>query len=249
MTIITKKPGRRNPHRVVASIGKPVEVLRDGRGIYGIGVSAAFDIEALAWKCGIDDPHLYPSRPGDLILRPDLLLGNEQRPHVPAVLQKITGGFRHGMFANFREERLRQVVHHEALRRAGLPWPPPDSLRIRYWSTDKKKQVRNRQIYHGLRRGSLCIINKLIGQAIEEAADPIALKIARRFGFKHRETIYRAGARSRRASQVAETFPVLAFVIYCDDMSRESNRGDDSGGRTTRLEPTSIRQGCKKPQP
>jgi hypothetical protein len=35
----------------------PVELLRDGRGIYGIGVSDWFDDEAICWSCGIEfDP-------------------------------------------------------------------------------------------------------------------------------------------------------------------------------------------------
>jgi hypothetical protein len=209
----------------MSDTGKPVELLRDGRGIYGIGVSDGFDIEALAWACGIDDPHLYPSHPRNLIMRPDMLPphGDKQNSYCFAVLQKITGGFRHGMFTHSREEQLRQLVHHEALNRAGLPWPPLDD-QVRYWSADKNQQVRNRQIYHGLRRGSLHIINKLIGQLIEQAADPIAVRIARRFSFRYREAIYRASARSRRALQLAETFPVLAFVIYCKDMYRESEQ-------------------------
>ncbi len=113
----------------MTGIGKPVELLRDGRGIYGIGVSDEFDIEALAWACGIDDLHLYPLRPSNLILRSDLLGDNKQKHRPSAVLQRITGGFRHGMFANFCEEHLRRVIHHEALNRAGLPWPPKSAWR------------------------------------------------------------------------------------------------------------------------
>src|SRR5262249_12154624 len=71
----------------------PVELLKDGRGIYGIGVSDAFDFEAIAWVCGIDKPHLCSSRPRNLILRPDLLRDREKSDYVSAVLQKITGGF------------------------------------------------------------------------------------------------------------------------------------------------------------
>jgi hypothetical protein len=42
----------------------PVELLRDQRGVYGIGVSDLFDLEAVAWSCGIEpEPHLSrPSR-------------------------------------------------------------------------------------------------------------------------------------------------------------------------------------------
>jgi hypothetical protein len=208
----------------ISNVAKPVELLRDSKGIYGVGISDAFDIEALAWACGIDNPHVF-HHPGNLILRPDWLscCNEKQKYRGFAVLQKITGGFRHGLFAKALEEGLRQVVHHDALNRIGLPWPPP-AHQAPYWSADKKQQARNRQIYHGLRLGSLHIINKLIGQLSEEAAEPIALKIARRFSFAYRETIYRAGARSRYALQLAETFPVLAFVIYCTDMSRQSER-------------------------
>ena len=33
---------------------EPVELLRDRQGVYGIGISDAYDIEALAWACGVD---------------------------------------------------------------------------------------------------------------------------------------------------------------------------------------------------
>src|SRR5262245_52754269 len=124
---------------------KPVELLRDRRGIYGIGVSDVYDIEALAWACGVDPRDPWQTKPVDnLIFRPDMLQFGKQCHFRPfAVLQKITGGFRHGMFTHSREERLRQFVHHEALIRAGLPWPPPQEKGIKYWSRDKKQQDRN----------------------------------------------------------------------------------------------------------
>jgi hypothetical protein len=65
--------------------------------------------------------------------------------------------------------------------------------------------------------GSLRVVNRLIGAALEAAADADAVKAARRFAFEHRESIYRAGALSRRALQLAETFPVLALAIYAED--------------------------------
>ena len=197
---------------------KPVELLRDRRGIYGIGVSDPYDIEALAWACGAGPRDTYRTpHVGNLILRPDMLQSGKECEYRPgAVLQKIIGGFRHGMFTHSNEERLRQVIHHEALIRAGLPWPPQHEKGIKYWSRDKKQQDRNRQIYHGLRLGSLHVINKLIDRVLREAADQDALKVARRFAFRqgYRESIYRAGAKSRRALQLAETFPVLALAVF-----------------------------------
>ena len=56
----------------------------------------------------------------------------------------------------------------------------------------------------------------MIGAALEAAADADAVKAARRFAFAHRESIYRAGALSRRALQLTETFPVLALAIYAE---------------------------------
>jgi hypothetical protein len=196
---------------------EPVELLRDRQGVYGIGVSDAYDIEALAWACGVIPKNTFETpRVHNLILRPDLLqLGKQCHYGRPfAVLQKITGGFQHGMFTHSREENLRRVVHHEALNRAGLPWPPTNEGDTKYWSRDKKQQDRNRQIYHGLRLRSLHVINKLIGRTLREAADPDALKIARRFAFRYRESIYCAGAKSRRAMQLAHAFPVLALAVY-----------------------------------
>ena len=192
----------------------PVELLRDARGIYGIGITEPHDLEALAWSCGIDTEKTYILRPPPpLILRPDCL-ERAKRPHgYGAALQKIVGGFRHGPFEHTAEERLRQFIHHEALQRAGLPWPPRDD-RERWWSNDKAQQARNRGVYHGLRLLSVGVINRLIGELHEAAADPDAIRAARRFTLRHREDVYRACALSRRALQLVETFPVAALAIY-----------------------------------
>jgi hypothetical protein len=211
------------PRFVYDSAPHPVELLRDQRGVYGIGVSDLFDSEAIAWSCGIEpEPHTFERPPSDLILRPDRLLDSRTNDALlgTAVLQKIAGGFRRGPFMHTREEQLRRFIHHEALNRAALPWPPPPgdspSGFPQWWSADKKQQARNRGIYHGLRRLSLHVVNHLIGVALEAAADADAVKAARRFAFAHRESIYRAAALSRRALQLTETFPVLALAIYAE---------------------------------
>jgi hypothetical protein len=95
----------------VTSNPMPVELLRDGRGVYGIGISDFYRKVR---------PHDYDlKKPHTLILRPDRF---DDTPPVGAVLQKIIGGFRRGIFHDSLEEKF---LHHEALRRAGLPWPPP----------------------------------------------------------------------------------------------------------------------------
>jgi hypothetical protein len=103
------------------ALPEPIELLRDQRGVYGIGVSDLFDLEGVALSCGIEpEPHDFRIPPA-LILRPDRLDDTSRKPH-PAVLQKITGGFRRGPFSRTHEEQLRQFIHHEALRRADLQW-------------------------------------------------------------------------------------------------------------------------------
>lgn len=219
----------------------PVELLRDGRGIYGIGIPEGFEtIEDAALRCGVDDPwHYSHPSPSALILRPDWF--PDTKPGLGyAVLQKIAGGFPGGPFRHAHEEELRWFIHQEALKRAGL-WEPrsPD---LEWWAdkNDKKRQARNRAIYHGLRHQSLRTINWLIGKALEEAADMDAVRAARRFTFRYREDIYRACALSRRAMQLCETFPVLAVAVYGSNLyhpkdvsERKSNAAHlvDRGGR------------------
>ena len=42
----------------------PVELLRDARDIYGIGITEPHDLEALAWSCGMDTEETYiPAAP------------------------------------------------------------------------------------------------------------------------------------------------------------------------------------------
>ena len=188
-----------------ASRVMPVELLSDRLGVYGIGVSDLFNRAARHFK--------YEHPQGVLILRPDRFVDTEPRN---AVLQKITGGFRRSIFHRSIEEELRRFVHHEALRRTGLPWPPSQPDDPPWWSADKKQQERNRRVYHGKRLLSLHVINRLIGKALEEAADADAIKAARRFSFEHRERIYRASALSHRALQLTDTFPALALAIYSD---------------------------------
>ena len=194
----------------------PVQLLRDQRGVYGIGVAKEYDEEALVRMCGVERARaVYVPQP--IILRPDYL----ERPlpvrQHSAALQKITGGFRRGIFRRTTEEALRKFAHHEALERAGLPYPPPhDSEQPdrRWWSTDKARQVENQRKYHGLRLLSLSLVNRLIGQLIEEAADRDAIRAARRFTLEYREDLYRYGALSKRALQLTDSFPVLALALY-----------------------------------
>jgi hypothetical protein len=196
-------------------IRRPVRLLRDDHGIYGIGSDPIVESET-------------PRReiPLTLILRSDRWANVEVDDHLNhlsrhgwyPILQAITVGRWRGSRSSL-EERLRCEVHHELLRRAGLVneslseegFPQP---RKKWWSSNRKQQDRNRRKFHGLKVTSVVIVNTLIRQALAEAADQSALKVARRFPFVYRYPIYRAAALSPRALQLAETFPVLAAALY-----------------------------------
>jgi hypothetical protein len=191
-------------------VAHSVELLRDAKGVYGVGI---------AKEAEIHDHY----RPSDLILRPDRLWESKTNR---AALQMITGGFRHGMFSRMSEESLRRVVHHGMLRRAGFAWPPRDGpgLNATYWSLDREEQTRNRKIYHGLRLGSLAVVNRLISKALEEAADQQAVALARRFRLERRYRIYRAATLSHRVLQLTDAFPVLGLVLFANDYARATAR-------------------------
>jgi hypothetical protein len=188
----------------------PVEMLRDRKGVFGIGVSQNSDFGSLAWTRGIAEPGFSVPRP--LILRTDYFASTKPNG---AVLQKIAGSHR-SIFRYSTEESLRQFIHHEALERAGLPVRGNVASNLQWWSNDKTKQVENRRTYHGLRLLSLGVVNQLIGELIEAAADPDAIRAARRYPFRYREQIYRASARSRHALQLSDTFPLAALAIYAN---------------------------------
>ena len=61
------------PAAAEMDVPMPVELLRDERGIHGIGVSDLFDHEAIAWSCGVE-PDLYrspaPAKRPNLAARP-----------------------------------------------------------------------------------------------------------------------------------------------------------------------------------
>src|SRR5262249_30264814 len=57
-------------------------------------------------------------------------------------------------------------------------------------------------------------LNGMLKRLISEAAEPNALKLARRFHPLFRENIYRAAAISKPASQLIDAFPLLGLAIY-----------------------------------
>jgi len=212
-----------------------VQLLSNAKGVYGIGLV----------RGAVED---FLGQPPEVVLRPDRLL---EAKTCAAALQMIFGGFRHGMFSHMTDERLRREIHREMLRRRGLDWPP---VRQKWWSEDSEQQARNRQIYHGLRLNSLAVINGLIGEALEAAAEPNALALARRFRFRQRYEIYRGAAASPRPLQLSDVFPALGLAIF-DVRSRhgkvslaqEAKRLVEGGARLRKIAelmgvPTALRR-------
>ena len=95
----------------------PVQLLRDSKGIYGIGIVGDPVEEGLG-------------QPPELVLRPDRLLESKTRL---AALQMLFGGVPHRMVRRLTEDRLRQAIHCEMLVRKGLV-DYPDCPR--WWSKD-----------------------------------------------------------------------------------------------------------------
>ena len=174
-----------------------VQILRDNRGPYGIGVDD-----------GVENP---PAKATPIILRPDRFVGGDF--HASPAYQQIMIG---GPFKNMAEGGLRETIHWGMLERAGLSVQEGCG---EWWSKDKAKQDENRRTFHGLKLCSVKVINRLIREALTAAAPEDAVRVARRYRLRCRQSIYEAAARSRRALQLAETFPVLALAIYGESHS------------------------------
>jgi hypothetical protein len=190
----------------------PVYLLRDRAGVYGLGC-------AIEWK----------KKPARLILRPDLIRASLNLPNVEIKKTDLVRGDDSYSVAlqpihssmnprGLVEEEFRRIVHRELLRRRGLDYfnceRPSQGNGWDWWAHFPREQARNRKIYHATKGSSFAIVNELIRKALRAAADPAALKLARRFHVNHRYCIYCAAVCSQRAAQLAETFPLLMAAIY-----------------------------------
>ena len=104
------------------------------------------------------------------------------------------------------------------LARAGFKRHGRGSMQ-RWWSDVPAIQAANRRRYFGLKYNAVAITNSLIRKALA-AAPPDALRLARRFPPSRRFSIYRATSRSARLLQLADVFPLLAFIIINDRNAR-----------------------------
>jgi PcfJ-like protein len=181
---------------------RPVDLLRDSKGLYGIGIV-------------YDDVLEENGRLKHLIFRPDVLRESTDFPseYRAAVLQTLGD---HRFIRSCYEWTLHEVMLDEALKR---------NPRYQEYAacSDLERERLCRKIKWGQHRRQLINLNGMLKRLIAEAAEPNALQLARRFHPAVREKIYRAAAISQRASQLIDAFPFLGIAIY----SPPGNEGDD----------------------
>jgi PcfJ-like protein len=170
-----------------AYIPDPVQLLCDEKGIYGIGLCDKY--------LAADLPPKWPRRENKLVLRPDRI--EEACGVGRPVLQWLPQ--RGWLFGGSQEANLRDTMCAVMRHCAGI--------------TDEDRPLGDkRQAFYGLEVKATRVFNWLYGQALI-AADPEALRVARRFPPSMRWEIYSAAARSPRMRQLAKTFPLLAYRI------------------------------------
>jgi hypothetical protein len=221
---------------------RPVDLLSDAKGVYGIGLKEEcehyphlilrFDVlAASALPTGSRETllHTLPSR--------RFLRSSYEWDLLGVMLDEALK--RNPRYQDFKQEesRLYQELNKrkdlEIVRISDLQGQELEVVRIfqtlteerveeeiegrpreveAWWKGERGKLYR--QIKWGQRRRQLINLNGMLKQLIAEAAEPNALKLARRFHPLLRENIYRAAAISPRALQLIDAFPVLGMVIY-----------------------------------
>jgi hypothetical protein len=179
---------------------RPVDLLSDSKGIYGIGI--------------VDDDVLKKGHRLDkhLIFRPDVIRESADFPNEyrETVLQTL--GDR-PFIRSCYEWRLHEIMLQEALKRnpryPGNDWP----LDCKVWWEGETRKLSLR-IKWGQHKRQLINLNGMLKRLIAETAEPDALKLGRRFHPVVRENIYRGAAISQRALQLIDAFPFLGIAIY-----------------------------------
>lgn len=182
---------------------RPVDLLSDSKGVYGIGIlyDNLIDEETRCYK------HLI-FRP-DVIAELAFLMENRE-----ALLQTLPKE----CFILTHEWTLHEIMLAEALKRNPRYQELEQEVEAgqeeggEWWTGDRAKLYR--KIRWGQHKRQLINLNGMMKRLISEAAEPDALKLARRFHPIVRENIYRGAATSQRALQLIDAFPVLGMVIY-----------------------------------
>ena len=198
--------------------GPRLEILKDAKGPYGIGFVGDCE-QLIAWHVAREGTAYAPPK---IIFRPDRIAEDEFRTW--AAYQCVFLG---PLFKRSAEVEIVNDLLRAMLMRDGLCLPEHEARRLEWWAEDTAQQARNRRTYHGLKMIALRITNSLMREALDTAAPKELLRVARRYPPRDRRPIYEAGARSPRALQLAEVFPVLALAIY-GDARRRRHEGSPS---------------------
>jgi hypothetical protein len=172
-----------------------VELLKDYRGIYGVGMRVDREL--------------------NLITRPDRVVDDWEQGRAWrdwCALQPVPRPrFCHTVEGDLvdRLHRSMAACHGQIREEYGI-W--------RSWSEAPDPKLA-RQVYHGLKIKSVKIVNSLIRKALE-VADQRALKAARRFPIRYRAQLYRSFCKhGERAIQLGGSFPLLAVMLFTDAWS------------------------------
>jgi hypothetical protein len=231
---------------------RPIELLRDKKGIYGLGIVPDYEFADPENISPEHTRHHHPKRP--IILRPDKWEGAEPIIYSSsnAILQRIPYRKRHYKSGDSLETAFRNVMHDEMLRKSGVKSPAvirnfyqhligndgnwmeelpahphcfrksrdnPEAdlyaalVKERDW---RVKKVLKRFLAHHHPYLGRCTwtLNRLVMEALEAAADPGAIKAARRYHEPFREVMYREIAGNLRYQQLTDTFPLLALEMF-----------------------------------
>ena len=183
---------------------RPVDLLNDAKGIYGIGIlyDNLIDDEIRCHKHVILRSDVIAESAFPIKNREALLHSLPKHSFMPThewTLHEIM--LAETLKRNPRYQELEQEA--EAGRKEGGRWPTAERAQL------------YRKIRWGQHKRQLINLNGMLKRLITEAAEPNALKLARRFHPLVRENIYRGAATSQRALQLIDAFPVLGMVIYC----------------------------------
>ena len=183
---------------------RPVDLLSDPKGIYGIGI-AHDELSKGEREC-------YPH----LIFRRDVLA---QSAFPSELREALLHAVPKRCFMMTYEWELHKFMLNEALKRNPRYQELAEEVEAakqgeEVWRKSERGKL-YRKIRWGEHRRQLFNLNGMLKRLIAEAAEPDALRLARRFHPVVRENIYRGAAISQRALQLIDAFPVLGVVVYC----------------------------------
>jgi hypothetical protein len=213
-----------------------VDLLRDAKGIYGIGILHDDLIEEesardkhLIFRSDVIAESAFPVENREILLhtlpKHSFMSTYEWNLHGVMLAEALK---RNPRYQEFEVKLYEDREEIEAGDRGGKPWPTGEEANL------------YRKIRWGQHKRQLINLNGMLKRVIAEAAEPNALKLARRFHPLVRENVYRGAATSQRALQLIDTFPVLGLVIYCTsdewrDRTSDAVKMVDRGARLNEI--------------